>query len=172
MASSTLAWDWQFEKLEEFFQDSRVASARDHIRAQELTESFPLLVALKDACPPQARVPRHAHIGEQYAGVQMRLCSPGSSHFWPTHFLVNTFNPVASNIHYAMKNSHLCGESMPFCYYNQLLMRKFHLEVPQVPHSSMYNVSHINSLFPPPQNTLCLWFPAPSPFSQPSDSHF
>lgn len=116
-----------------------------------MPESFPLLVALKDACPAQACVPRYAQIGEQYAGVQMCPCSPGSSHFCSTRFLVNTFDPVASNIHYVMKNSHLGGKSMPFCYYNQLLMRKFHLEVPQVPHSGMYNVSYINSLSPPPK---------------------
>lgn len=72
----------------------------------------------------------------------------------------------------------LCAEKLPplyseftfFCCYHQLHMRKFHLEVPQLSHLSIYNVTQINSV-PPLLHSLSsprffLYFLVLSPYSQ------
>lgn len=118
-----------------------------HSRAQESTESSPLACGSERRTPTPSEVcslPRPDRtamlLGSESALAHQALFTSDLRTSWwihPDQWL------QTSIVWYKM---HLFLESMPFCYYNQLLMIKSHLEVPQIPHFSIYYVIHINSL--------------------------
>lgn len=80
-------------------------------------------------------------VGVQICLQHSRLCSLSNLHTSGECILLSGFKYPWC----AEKLSHLLG-SKPFCCYNPLFIRKFHLEVPQLPHSSIFYVTHTDSL--------------------------